>query len=81
MVRGPLDTLTAALDVLADVDVEALDDSELHAVVVGLGTLSTRLEAQWCRLIARWDSRPGVGRRRLQGGRRPLGPRDALASR
>ena len=56
MVRGPLDTLTAALDVLADVDVEALDDSELHAVVVGLGTLSTRLEAQWCRLIARWDS-------------------------
>jgi hypothetical protein len=24
--------------------------------VVGLGTLSTRLEAQWCRLIARWDA-------------------------
>ena len=37
--------------------VEALSDGELHAVVVELGELSTRLEAQWCRAIARWDAR------------------------
>jgi len=54
---GLLDTLTAALDDLADVDVDSLDDDTLHGAVVGLGALSTRLEAQWCRLIVRWDGR------------------------
>jgi Domain of unknown function (DUF222) len=52
-----LDGLREALDALADVDVEALSDGELHAVVVELAALSTRLEAQWCRTIARWDAR------------------------
>ena len=56
MSRGVLDTLTAALDTLAAFDVDTLDDAELHDAVVALGTLSTRLEAQWCRLIARWDA-------------------------
>ena len=49
--------LREALDALAAVDLEALSDGELHAVVVELGELSTRLEAQWCRAIARWDAR------------------------
>jgi Domain of unknown function (DUF222) len=57
MVGGLLDTLTAVLDELADVDLDSLDDDELHAAVVGVGTVSTRLEAQWCRLIAVWDRR------------------------
>ena len=49
--------LTAAIDELADLDVDALDDAELHELVVALGALSTRLEAAWCRLIGRWDRR------------------------
>ena len=54
---GELLTLTAALEELAAVDVDTVTDAELHDAVVGLGTLSTRLEAQWCRLIGRWDGR------------------------
>ena len=31
--------------------------AQLHQLVVGLGAMSSRLEAAWCRLIGRWDSR------------------------
>ena len=57
MVGGPLATLTAAIDELAGVDLDSVGDAELHDAVVGLGALSTRLEAQWCRLIRSWDNR------------------------
>src|SRR6476620_11472574 len=57
MGTGTLAGLREALDALAAVDVAALSDDELHAVVVELGELSTRLEAQWCRAIACWDAR------------------------
>ena len=57
MVGGLVDRLEAVLDEFAGLDVDTLDDSELHELVVGLGVLSTRLEAAWCRLIGRWDSR------------------------
>src|SRR6478752_5589650 len=57
MGTGALIELREAVDALAALDVEALGDGELHAVVVELGELSTRLEAQWCRAIARWDAR------------------------
>ena len=57
MGTGTLTELREALDALAAVELEALSDAELHAVVVELGELSTRLEAQWCRAIARWDAR------------------------
>ena len=57
MGTGTLVQLREALDALAAADVEALSDAEVHAVVVELGELSTRLEAQWCRAIARWDAR------------------------
>ena len=57
METGTLTELREALDGVAAVDFEALADDELHAVVVELGELSTRLEAQWCRAIARWDAR------------------------
>jgi hypothetical protein len=56
MASALLDALTTALDELADLDIDSVDDVELHDVVVALGTLSTRLEAQWCRLISRWDA-------------------------
>ena len=57
MVGGLLDTLVTAIDDLAAVDLDTVDDAELHDLVVALGELSTRLEAQWCRLIGRWDAR------------------------
>ena len=57
MVGGPLETLTAAIDELAGLDLDTVGDAELHDAVVGLGVLSTRLEAQWCRLIRSWDNR------------------------
>jgi hypothetical protein len=57
MVGGLLGTLTAAIDELADIDLDTVSDAELHDAVVGLGALSSRLEAQWCRLIAPWDHR------------------------
>jgi hypothetical protein len=57
MVEGLLEALEAAIDDLAIVDVDASGDAEVHDLVVGLGRLSTRLEAAWCRLIARWDAR------------------------
>ena len=57
MGTGALIELREALDALAALELEALGDGELHAVVVELGELSTRLEAQWCRAIARWDAR------------------------
>lgn len=57
MAGGLLDRLEEALDDLANVDLDTLDDDTLHDAVVGVGTMSTRLEAQWCRLLARWDAR------------------------
>ena len=57
MGTGTLTELREAIDTLAAVDADGLSDAELHAVVVELGELSTRLEAQWCRAIARWDAR------------------------
>ena len=57
MGTGALTELREALDALAALDVGGVVDGELHAVVVELGELSTRLEAQWCRAIARWDAR------------------------
>jgi hypothetical protein len=49
--------LSAAIDALADVDLDTVGDAELHDAVVGVGVVSARLEAQWCRLIRRWDCR------------------------
>ena len=57
MGTGTRTGLREALDAPAAVDVEAFSDGELHAIVVDLGALSTRLEAQWCRAVARWDAR------------------------
>ena len=57
MVGRPLATLTAAIDELAGIDLDGVGDAELHDAVVGLGGLSARLEAQWCRLIRVWDNR------------------------
>jgi hypothetical protein len=52
-----LEALTAAVDGLAALDPDALDDGSLHEAVVALGAISTRLEAAWCRLIGTWDRR------------------------
>ena len=57
MVGELLEGLSAVIDELAGIDLDALGVSELHDAVVGLGAVSSRLEAQWCRLIGRWDSR------------------------
>ena len=57
MVGELLEGLSAVIDEFAALDVDTLGDDELHDAVVGLGALSTRLEAQWCRLIGRWDRR------------------------
>jgi hypothetical protein len=58
---GPLDELLERLDgvlaELAGIDVESVDDEVVHDAVVACGALSTRLEAQWCRLLAVWDRR------------------------
>lgn len=54
---GRLDALTEAIDGLAALDLDALDDADLHEFVVGLGAQSNRLQAAWCRLIHRWDRR------------------------
>ena len=43
MAGGLLATLTAAIDELADIDLDTLVDAELHDAVVGLGGLSSRL--------------------------------------
>ena len=53
MGTGALAELREAIDALAAVELEALSDSELHAAVVELGELSTRLEAQWCHRMGR----------------------------
>ena len=66
MVGGLLATLTAAIDELAGIDLDTVDDTELHDAVVGLGALSSRLEAQWCRLIRRLGQPSDLGRQRLQ---------------
>ena len=57
MVGQLLERLTAVIDELAAIDLDTLADAEIHDAVVGLGGLSSRLEAQWCRLIGRWDGR------------------------
>ena len=57
MAGGLLDRLTEALDGLADLDVDVLDEAELHDAVTTTGGLTSRLEALWCRLIASWDRR------------------------
>ncbi len=57
MVGGLLEGLSAVIDEFAAIDVDTLGDDELHDAVVGLGAVSSRLEAQWCRLIGRWDRR------------------------
>ena len=51
-----IELVQAAIDGLTDIDLDTVADSELHDAVVALGGLSTRLEAQWCRLLARWDA-------------------------
>ena len=57
MVGELLEGLSAVIDEFAGLDLDALGDAELHDAVVGLGAVSSRLEAQWCRLIGRWDRR------------------------
>jgi hypothetical protein len=57
MAGGLLDRLSDTLDELADLDVDALDDAELHDAVTASGGLTSRLEALWCRLIGAWDRR------------------------
>ena len=77
---GLVERLTAAITELADIDVDGLEDAELHEAVVAIGGLATRLEATWCRLIGAWD------RRQLwaaDGSKSPAParPRDASAAR
>ena len=48
--------LEAAVEQLADVDVESLSADELHEVIRRLHTVSTRLEAQTVRVVHRWDA-------------------------
>lgn len=57
MAASDLDILTPGIDGLADVDLDALADSELHDSLVGLATVITRLEAELCRRLQRWDTR------------------------
>jgi hypothetical protein len=57
MERGLLERLEAALDELAALDVDTVDDGALDDTVVALSAVSTRLEAVWCRMIGRWDAR------------------------
>ena len=49
MVGQLLERLTVVIDELAAIDLDTLADAEIHDAVVGLGGLSSRLEAQWCR--------------------------------
>ena len=89
MTGGLVDTLTAALDELAELDLDTVEDAELHDAVVALGGLSTRLEAQWCRLIGRWDARQlwaadgskAAGARLARETHRPRGDADRLVRR
>jgi len=52
-----LDQLHEALDALAGLDPDTLDDATVHDLVVGLAAETTRLEAVWCQLIGVWDNR------------------------
>lgn len=52
-----LDQLQTAISALAGLDPNSLSDPEVHELVVGLGTETTRLEAVWCELIRTWDIR------------------------
>ena len=52
-----LDQLHEALDALAGLDADTLDDATVDDLVVGLAVGTTRLEAVWCQLIGVWDNR------------------------
>jgi len=52
-----LDQLHEALDTLAGLDPDTLDDATVHDLVVGLAAETTRLEAVRCQLIGVWDNR------------------------
>src|SRR5689334_3709881 len=49
--------LAGELDRLAAVEVDSLSASELHDLVVGLQSRSSRLDAVKARLTAAWDAR------------------------
>jgi len=57
MVASTLAPLTTAIDALHGVDLDGLDDTEIHELVVALGRQTARLEAAYCRVINRWDRR------------------------
>ena len=57
MAEDLLERLGAVIEALAGVNVDDLDDDTLHDFVVSLGSLDSRLEAAWCRLIGAWDRR------------------------
>jgi hypothetical protein len=80
MAEGLLDRLEGVLDEFAGLDPDTLDDSELDELVVALGRHDTRLEAAWCRLIGRWDSRQIWAVDGLEGGRCPVGQGNPPAS-
>ncbi len=61
MGTGVLDQLEAALDALAGLDPDTLDDATVHDLVVGLATESSRLEAVWCGLVRVWGEPHTVG--------------------
>lgn len=52
-----LEALTKAVDELLAVDVQALTDSEVHALAVGITRLSSRLAAAGAKAIDSWDAR------------------------
>ena len=52
-----LDTLNAAIDTLAALDVDGLSDEELHAAVIGVQRARGRLGVVTGRLVGRWDAR------------------------
>jgi hypothetical protein len=54
------DSLSTAIDELADLDPAALSDAELHQLVVELHRQSARLASVCTRVVGAWDAR-GVG--------------------
>jgi len=49
--------LTRSVDDLTEVDLDGLDDHELHEAVITLARQRDRLAVAYARLLARWDSR------------------------
>ena len=74
MAGGLLATLTAAIDELAGIDLDTVDDAELHDAVVGLGAVVDAVGGAVVPADPSLGQPSGMGRQRLQSRRSPLGP-------